>query len=136
MSEQAPFTIEQFYKYINQGKLLGGKCKKCGAIHLPPRPLCDKCFSKEFEWVEISRKGKLLTYTIIHVAPPQFEQMAPYAVGIIQLENGIRIPGMIRDIEHEEIEIGMELTVNFDTSAVPSQWPQWPRYYFKPTHPQ
>ena len=136
MSEQAPFTIEQFYKYINQGKLLGGKCKKCGAIHLPPRPLCDKCFSKEFEWVEISRKGKLLTYTIIHVAPPQFEQMAPYAVGIIQLENGLRIPGMIRDIEHEEIEIGMELTVNFDTSAVPSQWPQWPRYYFKPTHPQ
>lgn len=136
MSEQAPFTIEQFYKYINQGKLLGGKCKKCGAIHLPPRPLCNKCFSKEFEWVEISRKGKLLTYTIIHVAPPQFEQMAPYAVGIIQLENGIRIPGMIRDIEHEEIEIGMELTVNFDTSAVPSQWPQWPRYYFKPTHPQ
>lgn len=136
MSEQAPFTIEQFYKYINQGKLLGGKCKKCGAIHLPPRPLCDKCFSKEFEWVEISRKGKLLTYTIIHVAPPQFEQMAPYAVGIIQLENGLRIPGMIRDIEHEEIEIGMELTVNFDTSAVPSQWPQWPRYYFKPTRPQ
>jgi len=136
MNEQAPFTIEQFYKYINQGKLMGGKCKKCGAIHLPPRPLCDKCFSKEFEWVEISRKGKLLTYTIIHVAPPQFEQMAPYAVGIIQLENGLRIPGMIRDIEHEEIEIGMELTVNFDTSAVPSQWPQWPRYYFKPTNPQ
>ena len=136
MSAQPPFTIEQFYKYINQGKLMGGKCKKCGAIHLPPRPLCDKCFSKEFEWVEISRKGKLLTYTIIHVAPPQFEQMAPYAVGIIQLENGPRIPGMIRGIEHEEIEIGMELTVNFDTTAVPSQWPQWPRYYFKPTHPQ
>jgi uncharacterized OB-fold protein len=135
-SAQPPFTIEQFYKYINQGKLLGGKCKKCGVIHLPPRPLCDRCFSKEFEWVEISRKGKLLTYTIIHVAPPQFEQMAPYAVGIIQLENGLRIPGMIRGIEHEEIEIGMELTVNFDTSAVPSQWPQWPRYYFKPTHPQ
>jgi uncharacterized OB-fold protein len=132
MSEQAPFTIEQFYKYINQGKLLGGKCQKCGALHLPPRLLCNKCFSKEFEWVEISRKGKLLTYTIIHVAPPQFEQMTPYAVGIIQLEKGLKIPGMIRGIEHEEIEIGMELTINFDTSAVPSQWPQWPRYYFKP----
>jgi uncharacterized OB-fold protein len=136
MTEQAPFTIEQFYKYINQGKLMGGKCKKCGAIHLPPRPLCNKCFSKEFEWVEISRKGKLLTYTIIHVAPPQFEQMAPYAVGIIQLEKGPKIPGMIRGIEHEEIEIGMELTISFDTTAVPSQWPQWPRYYFKPTHSQ
>ncbi len=132
MSEQAPFTIEQFYKYVNQGELKGGKCKKCGVIHLPPRPLCDKCFSKEFEWIEISRKGKLLTYTIIHVAPSQFQSMAPYAVGIIQLENGPKIPGMIRDIEHEKIKIGMELTIDFDTSTAPSQWPQWPRYYFRP----
>lgn len=132
MSEQTLFTIEQFYKYINQGKLMGGKCKKCGKVHLPPRPLCDKCFSKDFEWVEIPRKGKLLTYTIIHVAPPQFQQMAPYAVGIIQLGKELKIPGMIREIEHEKIRIGMELTINFDTSAVPEQWPQWPRYYFEP----
>jgi len=132
MSEQPQFTIEQFYKYISQGKLMGGKCKKCGKIHLPPRPLCDKCFSKEFEWTQIQPKGKLLTYTIIYVAPPQFEQMAPYAVGIIQLENDLKIPGMIRDVERERIKIGMELTMQFDTSAVQSQWPQWPRYYFKP----
>ena len=132
MSEQASFTIEQFYKYISQGKLMGGKCKKCGKIHLPPRPLCDKCFSKEFEWTEIPQKGKLLTYTIIHVAPPQFQQMAPYAVGIIQLENGLKIPGMIREVAPEQIRIGMTLTIAFETSTVTSQWPRWPRYYFKP----
>ncbi len=133
MSGEAPFTIEQFYKYVEQGKLMGGRCKKCGAIYLPPRPLCTKCFSKDFEWVEISPKGKLLTYTIIHVAPVQFQSMAPYAVGIVQLENGLKIPGMIRDVEHEKIEIGMELQVGFEKpSATASQWPQWPRYYFKP----
>ena len=133
MSEEGPFTIEQFYKYVEQGKLMGGRCKKCGTIYLPPRPLCTKCFSKDFEWVEISPKGKLLTYTIIHVAPVQFQSMAPYAVGIVQLENGLKIPGMIRDVEHEKIEIGMELQVGFEKpSATASQWPQWPRYYFKP----
>ena len=133
MSEETPFTIEQFYKYVEQGKLMGGRCKKCGTIYLPPRPLCTKCFSKDFEWVEISPKGKLLTYTIIHVAPVQFQSMAPYAVGIVQLENGLKIPGMIRDVEHEKIEIGMELQVGFEKpSATASQWPQWPRYYFKP----
>jgi len=133
MSGEAPFTIEQFYKYVEQGKLMGGRCKKCGTIYLPPRPLCTKCFSKDFEWVEISPKGKLLTYTIIHVAPVQFQSMAPYAVGIVQLENGLKIPGMIRDVEHEKIEIGMELQVGFEKpSATASQWPQWPRYYFKP----
>lgn len=133
MSEQTPFTIEQFYKHINKGKLMGGKCKRCRKIHLPPRPLCDRCFSKEFEWTEIPKKGKLLTYTIIHVAPAQFQQIAPYAVGIIELENSLKIPGMIKDVEHEKVKIGMELTMEFDTSDVQSEWPQWPRYYFKPT---
>lgn len=132
MSEQTAFTIEQFYKHINQGKLMGGKCKKCGKIHLPPRILCDKCFSKEFEWIQIPPKGKLLTYTIIHVAPPQFQSMAPYAVGIIQLENGLKIPGMIKNITPEQIKIGMELVIVFEPSTENLHWPRWPRYYFKP----
>jgi uncharacterized OB-fold protein len=131
MSEQAPFTIEQFYKHIHQGRFLGGKCKKCGKVHLPPRPLCDNCFSKEFEWVEIPKQGKLLTYTIIHVAPMQFQEMTPYAVGIVQFEKGVRIPGMIRGIPLEMIRIGMQLTVEFEECKPAQMWPQWSRYYFK-----
>ena len=132
MSEKASFTIEQFYTNIRQGKLLAGKCKKCGKVHLPPRPLCANCFSKEFEWVELPKRGKLLTYTIIHVAPIQFQEMTPYAVGIVQFEKGIRIPGMIRDTALEMISIGMELTVDSEPCQPTQTWPQWSRYYFKP----
>ena len=74
---------------------MAGQCLKCGKIHLPPRPLCDNCFSQDFEWVNISGKGKLLTYTVISVAPHQFQALTPYAVGIVELENGLKIPGMI-----------------------------------------
>jgi len=134
MNEQAtPFTIEQFYKHILQGKLLGGKCRKCGKVHLPPRPLCDNCFSKEFEWVALPNKGKLLTYTIIHVAPAQFQGMVPYAIGIVQLDKGVRMPGMIRGVALEQIRVGMELALDFgEYAAIQRQWPQWPRYYFTP----
>ena len=132
MSQQEPFTIEQFYKHVHQGKLLGGKCKKCGKVHLPPRPLCDDCFSKAFEWVELPKRGKLLTYTIIHVAPIQFQEMTPYAVGVVQLEEGIRIPGMIRGIALEKISIGMDLAMDFETCEATQAWPLWSRYYFKP----
>jgi uncharacterized OB-fold protein len=132
MSVQEPFTIEQFYKFLLQGKLMAGKCERCGKTHLPPRPLCDNCFSQEFEWVEISGKGKLLTYTIIHIAPPQFQTMAPYAVGIIQLENDLKIPGMISGAAPEQLKIGMELTIDFGTCSTAQPWPQWPRYCFKP----
>jgi uncharacterized OB-fold protein len=128
------FTIEQFYKNISQKKLMGGKCRKCGKIHLPPRPLCDKCLSTEFEWVELPRTGTLLTYTIIHVAPTQFQNMAPYAVGIVQLENGVKIPGTIKEVPLDKIRVGMQLKMEFEETqqTQQTQWPQWPRYYFRP----
>ena len=132
MTERAPFTIEQFYKHINQGKLLGGRCIKCGKMHLPPRPLCDNCYSKDFEWTEITSTGKLVTYTIIHIAPAQFQSMAPYAMGIVQLADSLRIPGMIKGVALEQIKIGMELKMDFGTCVVTRPWPQWPRYFFKP----
>jgi uncharacterized OB-fold protein len=132
MSTPEPFTIEQFYKFIAQGKLMAGKCTRCGKIHLPPRPLCDNCFSQEFTWTEVSGKGKLLTYSVIHIAPQQFQAMAPYAVGIVQLENGAKIPGMITAIPHDQLRIGMDLTIDFGTCSTAQTWPQWPRYCFKP----
>jgi len=132
MSAQELFTIEQFYKFLGQQKLMAGKCLKCGKIHLPPRPLCDNCFSQDFEWVSISGKGKLLTYTVIHIAPEQFQAIVPYVVGIVELENGLKIPGMIQKINTEQLKIDMELTLDFGTCSSPQQWPQWPRYCFKP----
>jgi len=131
MSTPEPFTIEQFYKFLSQGKLMAGKCVKCGKIHLPPRPLCANCYSKLFEWMQVKGKGKLVTYTVINVAPPQFQTLAPYAVGIVEFENSLRIPGMIQGVTQQELRIGMELTVDFGTCSTSQQWPQWQRYCFK-----
>lgn len=131
MSTTEAFTIEQFYKFMSQGKLMAGKCSKCGKIHLPPRPLCDNCYSQAFTWMQIRGKGKLLTYTVIHVAPMQFQALAPYAVGIVELEGGLKIPGMINGASQEELRIGMELTLDFGTCITAQTWPQWQRYCFK-----
>jgi len=132
MPETHLFTIESFYHFIKEGKMMAAKCKKCDTLLLPPRPVCTNCFSEDFEWVELKGKGKLLTYTVIHVAPPQYQSMTPYAVGIVKLEDGPNLPGMIRGIEPEKIKIGMDLTIDFD-KTLPSQWPLWPRYFFKPS---
>lgn len=131
MDSNEPFTIEQFYKFLSQGKLMASKCTNCGKINLPPRPMCDNCFSQQFNWLPISGKGKLVTYTVIHVAPAQFQSLAPYAVGIVELENGLKIPGMINGVTQEELRIGMELTLDFGTCSSTQQWPQWQRYCFK-----
>jgi uncharacterized OB-fold protein len=132
MATQESFTIEQFYKFLQQGKLMAGKCLKCGKILLPPRPMCDNCFGQEFDWVNVSGKGKLLTYTVIHVAPKQFQALTPYAVGIVQLENGLKIPGMIQGLPSERLKVGIDLTLDFGTCNTEQQWPHWTRYCFKP----
>jgi hypothetical protein len=138
MSESALFTIEKFYQFINERKLMGAKCLKCGKIMLPPRPVCSGCYSESLEWIELERRGKLLTYTIIHVAPPQFQPLTPYAVGIVELEKGLKLPGMIKEVDFDKIKVGMELKIEVEpilkeeNETREQSWPAWPRYYFKP----
>jgi hypothetical protein len=126
-----PFTIESFYKLMAEKKLMAAKCKRCGRLLLPPRPMCANCHSKDLEWTRLKGEGKLLTYTVIHVAPKQFQSMIPYAVGIVKLDEGPQLPGMIRETDPDKIKVDMKLSIDFDT-MLPSEWPQWPRYYFKP----
>lgn len=90
--EQIPFTVESFYKFVKEKKLMAAQCNKCGTVILPPRPMCPKCFSKDLRWKESPLKGKLLTYTVIHVSPQQFQSLTPYPVGIVEFENGAHLP--------------------------------------------
>ncbi|MEM2888057.1 MAG: Zn-ribbon domain-containing OB-fold protein [Candidatus Bathyarchaeia archaeon] len=129
--EIPPFTIEQFFKFLKEKKLMATKCTNCGKLHLPPKPICSNCYSKQIQWIQLETKGQLLTYTVIHIAPEQFQKNTPYAFGIVELKNGLRLPGIIKGIDHENLKIGTELEVDFDTEPSPN-WPQWPRYYFKP----
>jgi uncharacterized OB-fold protein len=131
MSEDIPFTIASFYQFVSEKRLMTAKCNECGTEILPPKPMCTNCLSTNLRWIELEGTGKLLTYTVIHVAPEQFQAIAPYIVGIIELQNGLRLPGMIRDLKQEDVKIGMSLKIDFEASTS-SQWPAWSRYFFKP----
>ena len=124
-------TIENFYSFCAERKLMGVRCKKCAAIIWPPRGICPNCLGYSFEWIEFKGKGKLLTFTIIHFPPSQFQALAPYAVGILKLTEGPQLPGMIKQVKLTDLKIGMDLQVDFET-AIPKEWPRWPRYFFKP----
>jgi len=123
--------IENFYRFCGQKKLMAVKCTACNAIVWPPRAICPKCFHDEFEWEELQGKGHLLTYTVIHFPPTQFQAIAPYAVGIVRLLEGPQMPGMIRNVKPEDLKIGMALQTEFE-SGVLKEWPRWPRYFFTP----
>ncbi len=133
MSAPRDPTIEEFYKYCTERKLMGVRCVRCRHVMVPPRTICSNCRSSRVEWTQLGTKGKLTTYTVVHMAPPQFKHMTPYAVGIVEMAEGVKLPSIIRVARLESLKIGMELEADFSTSPLESTWPQWPRYFFKET---
>jgi uncharacterized OB-fold protein len=124
-------VIENFYRFCGQRKLMAVKCMSCNAVLWPPRAICPKCFNDKFDWEHMQGRGNLLTYTVIHFPPTQFQAIAPYAVGIVKMLEGPQLPGMIRNVRLDGLKIGMPLQADFE-SGVLKEWPRWPRYFFTP----
>jgi scaffold protein (connect acetoacetyl-CoA thiolase and HMG-CoA synthase) len=104
----------KYFREIPQRyRLEAGKCKKCGQVYFPPRLICPECKSKQFEMIKLNPEGKLLTYTIIRVASDKFSIQAPYAVGIVELNDGVKLTTQIADVDFDKIKIGMKLKLVF-----------------------
>lgn len=90
-------------------QLVGNLCLKCGAKHFPPRQVCTQCRGTEFESFRFNGKGSLYSFTTLRQAPAGFEGFAPYAVGMIQLEEGPMVEAQLTDVNEEDLEIGMRM---------------------------
>ncbi len=116
-------SVKSFYDFLKEKKIMGTKCKDCGEVYLPPRPLCPKCIDSEMEWVELEGKGKLEAFTSITVAPTHmlnagYTRDNPYVFGIVQLDSGPSISALILNVDAkkpEDIKIGSPMTVEFVT---------------------
>jgi uncharacterized OB-fold protein len=107
-------TPARYWREIPQRyRLEAKKCLACGKISFPPRLICDACGGREFEDVKLADTGKVATYTIIRVPPQQFVDQAPYAVGIVNLDDGVKIVGQIVDCDFDDIKIGMDVKLEF-----------------------
>ena len=109
----SPYTkVGEFAQHLKDGRLMGSRCRKCGATSFPPRADCEACMSGDFELFEMSGKATLHTFTKIVAAPTGFEDVAPYTVGVADLEETGRVLAWIGDtVKEEEIAIGMPLQV-------------------------
>jgi uncharacterized OB-fold protein len=107
-------TSARYWREIPQRyRLEASKCKGCGKVWFPPRLICPNCHKQSFEQVNLPDKGKLVTYTVIRVAPRDFTDEAPYAVGIIELEGGVPIQCQVVDCTVEELKIGVPVKIEF-----------------------
>lgn len=77
-------------------RLIGSMCTTCKGVFFPKKNLCPKCRRRgSIEDMRFNGKGKIVSFTIIRIPPEGFEKYAPYAVAVIDLEEGARVSGQI-----------------------------------------
>lgn len=94
-------------------RLEASKCTQCGGMNFPPRLICPNCKGKTFQTIALSDKGTLQTFTIIRVASDKFSKEIPYAVGIVELNHGVRVTAQIADADVDELQVGQKVKIVF-----------------------
>jgi uncharacterized OB-fold protein len=125
MSEPDYVTIDKYFQFLNQEKLMGSKCTVCGHVDLPARRLCSKCF-KESAWVELSGKGTLETFTSVFVGAKVmvdkgYDRKKPYVFAIAKMAEGPSVSGQLINVDglkYNDIKIGLSLKVVFLQSTI------------------
>jgi uncharacterized protein len=112
-------TTEPFWEAARQDRLVVPRCTSCGTFRMPPFPICHVCQSDGVEWVELSGRGAVYSYTVVrHPLHPDLSAVVPYVSGIVELDGtqgeGARMLANIIGCEPEEIEIGMRVEILFD----------------------
>ena len=101
--------VNDFIDQLEQGKVLGSRCKGCNKEFFPPRADCYKCLDSDMEWFEVEGTGELVTYSQLEYAPIGFDGDLPYAIALLDYGN-YKIFGRISgNVPQEEIKVGMEM---------------------------
>jgi uncharacterized OB-fold protein len=107
---------QHFWDGCREGKLLLQRCRESGKAYFPPRPFSPFTGSRDVEVFEASGRAKLFSYVINHRPARGFEDIAPYAIAVVELEEGVRMMTNIVDCAQtpETLELDMPLEVVFE----------------------
>lgn len=112
-------TSKFFIEIRDQKRILGIKCPQCNMVFVPPRSTCGRCFSPLKDWVEVSDKGTLQTYTIVHYPTPVQPVPTPLIYGIVKLDGAdTGLAHLINETDYERLHIGMRVQAVFKEERV------------------
>jgi uncharacterized OB-fold protein len=106
-----------FIAHLENGKVMGTRCKDCGLVFFPPRADCYQCLASNMEWFEIAGTGKLLTYSKLEYAPVGFDGDLPYAIALLDYGDYKVFGRIAPGLPDEEIKVGMDMKTVPNTLA-------------------
>ena len=107
-----------FWSAATEGRLLVPSCNACGQPFWHPRLRCPRCGSDDVGAITGSGKGTIHTFTIVRqTADPFFRTKLPYAVAMIDLDEGVRLLSNVVETSIEALHIGMRVEVLFEAAG-------------------
>ena len=95
-------------------KIMGTRCPTCNLVYVPARSACRDCFGELSEWVEVSQKGTLLTYTVAYQSNPIQPVSTPIVYGIVQLDGAdTGFVHMLGEVDPEKLKVGTKVKALF-----------------------
>lgn len=101
----------RYHREIPQRYRLEAAKTEAGKIYFPPRVYYPG--GEKAEPIRLTDRGKVVTFTVIHTPAAEYSDLAPFALGIVELDDGARITSQIVDVDPSEVKIGMRVKVEF-----------------------
>ncbi len=98
--------VKDYLDGLKNGRITGSRCKRCGNVMFPLKPVCSDCGSFDLNELQSAGKGVVRSFTVIYAAPARLKDSVPYIVGLIRLEEGTSIMGRIIGIDPDNVKIG------------------------------
>ncbi|MEZ5170474.1 MAG: OB-fold domain-containing protein [Acidimicrobiia bacterium] len=103
----------EFYGHCATGRLHIQRCSDCAAWRHPPRYRCPECGSDAWTWEPSSQRGRVYTWTITHRAvDPFFADRIPYAVVVVETEEGVRLVGNTSGIGNDDLALDLPVRIH------------------------
>lgn len=120
-----------FWDAAKRHQLRLQRCAKCSRYWYPPGPVCPFCWSRDFDWSEVSGRGKVTSWVVFHQLYYEgFKDDIPYNVAQVELAEGPRLIANLVDVRNEDIRMDMPVEVIFEDVTADVTLPQ-----FRPVKP-
>ncbi len=107
------FSSRNWREYPQRYRLEASKFAKSGKSYFPPRDIDPTNGDRNCEIVNLPDTGKIVTFTVIRIAPGQWGDVQPYALAIAELTDGTKLMAQMTDCDVDEVKIGMEVRLEF-----------------------
>ena len=106
---------QPYWDALREQKLIMPRCDDCGHHWFPPSFLCPKCSSSKWTWTQVSGRGRIFSFVVYHrVYHPAFAGEVPYAVAVIELDEGPRMYSNVVGMPPDQLSCDMKVEIVYE----------------------